>query len=83
MMLEFIPAVEMAVPQPEVSRNTEDVGEAPNSLPPVLQLLLSSNGTARRTDQPLYELSTAMEQYGGPATADLSLEHHENKHVEG
>ena len=75
--------VEMAAPQPEVSRNTEDVGEAPDSLPLVLQLLLSSNGTARRTDQPLYELLTAMEQYGGPAAAALSPEHCENKHVKG
>ena len=83
MMLEFIPAVEMAVPRPEVSRNTEDVGEAPNSLPPVLQLPLSSNGIARRTDQPLCDLLTAMEQYGDPAAAALSLEHYENKHVEG
>ena len=69
--------------RPEVSRNTEDVGEAPNSLPPVLQLPLSSNETARRTDQPLYELPTAVEQYGDPAAASLSLEHYENKHVEG
>ena len=82
-MLEFIPAVEMVVPQPEVSRNTKDVGEAPNSLPPVLQLPLSSNGTARTTDQPLYELPTAMEQYGDPTATALSLEHYENKHVEG
>ena len=78
MMLEFTPAVEMAVPQPEVSRNTDDVGEAPNSLPPVLQLPLSSNRIARRTDLPLYELPTTMEQYGGPAAAALSLEHYEN-----
>ena len=83
MMLEFIPVVEMAVPQPEVSSNTEGVAEAPNSMPPVLQLPLSSNGTARRTGQPLYELLTAMEQYGDLAIAALSLEHYENKHVEG
>ena len=83
MMLEFIPAVEMAALQPEVSGNTEDVDEAPNSPPPVLQLPLSGNGTARRTDQPLYELPTTMEQYGDPAAAALSLKHHENKHVEG
>ena len=82
-MLEFIPAVEMAVPRPKVSSNTEGVGEAPNSLPPVLQLPLSSNGTARRTDQPLYELPIAMEQYEDPAAAALSLEHHENKHIVG
>ena len=82
-MLEFIPSVEMAAPQPEVSRNTEDVGEAPNSLLPVLQLPLSSNRTARRTDQPFYDLSTTMEQYGDPAAVTLSLEHHENKHVKG
>ena len=82
-MLEFIPAVEMAVPRSEVSSNTEGIGEAPNSLPPVLQLLISSNGTARRTDLPLYELPTTMDRYGGPAAAVLSLEHYENKHVEG